>query len=203
MSISRRILNLARANLNALLERVVPDTPVGELTDEELEAELERRRARKRREEQERRAQEQARSTARDAARKRSSTATPHPPPRDGATRDASTRTGSTRDASTRTGSTRAGAGRSAPPPSRGFRSPEARIRECYTLLELQPGASFDEVKRAYRQLLRKYHPDLHIADERKHRAATELTVTITRAFQELEVHLGQRPAPQAQSPRR
>lgn len=39
-----------------------------------------------------------------------------------------------------------------APPPS-----PE---REAYTALGLEPGASDDEIDRAWRQLMGKYHPD-------------------------------------------
>lgn len=33
-------------------------------------------------------------------------------------------------------------------------------LRDCYRLLELPTGASIDDVKRAYRRLARRYHPD-------------------------------------------
>jgi len=33
-------------------------------------------------------------------------------------------------------------------------------IRECYQLLELEPGASLEAVKEAYRDLINTWHPD-------------------------------------------
>ena len=37
---------------------------------------------------------------------------------------------------------------------------------EYYANLELPPGSSFEEVKRAYRRLLKKYHPDKHFGKD-------------------------------------
>lgn len=39
------------------------------------------------------------------------------------------------------------------------------RLSECYSLLELSPGASLDEIKTSYRKLAFKYHPDLNPND--------------------------------------
>lgn len=39
------------------------------------------------------------------------------------------------------------------------------RLSECYSLLELSPGASLDEIKVSYRKLAFKYHPDLNPGD--------------------------------------
>ncbi|NCD24415.1 MAG: molecular chaperone DnaJ [Deltaproteobacteria bacterium] len=41
------------------------------------------------------------------------------------------------------------------------------RLSECYSLLELSPGASLDEIKTSYRKLAFKYHPDLNPGDAR------------------------------------
>ena len=38
-------------------------------------------------------------------------------------------------------------------------------LRECYRILDLLPGVSLDEVKRAYRELVKIWHPDLFASD--------------------------------------
>ena len=38
--------------------------------------------------------------------------------------------------------------------------------RDLYEVLEVQKGASADEIKRAYRKLAKKYHPDLNPGDK-------------------------------------
>ena len=38
--------------------------------------------------------------------------------------------------------------------------------RDYYEVLGLQKGASDDEIKKAYRQAAKKYHPDLHPGDK-------------------------------------
>ena len=38
--------------------------------------------------------------------------------------------------------------------------------RDYYEVLGLQKGASADEIKKSYRSLARKYHPDLHPDDK-------------------------------------
>ena len=38
--------------------------------------------------------------------------------------------------------------------------------KNYYTILELQEGATIEEVKRSYRRLVKKYHPDLHPGNE-------------------------------------
>ena len=125
MSIGKRIIDLAKANLNALLDKASDDTPLEQLTDEELEAELARRKERKRRQ-----------------------------PPR-------------------------------VPPPSS-----VKRLRDLYAQLEVPYGADFDEVKKSFRRLMRKYHPDLHAGNPEKQKVATQLTMSLTQAYNELELHL-------------
>jgi DnaJ-domain-containing protein 1 len=178
MSIGKRIIDLARANLNALLDKAAGDTSLDDLTDDELEAELQKRRDRKLREDEERRAAERAAQNAR--ARSQSSTRTsttppprtqppprtPKPPPPRAQERK-----------------------RWAPPPSMPSLG-EKRLRELYAQLEVPYGASFEEVKKSFRRLMRKYHPDLHVGNPQKHKTATQLTMSLTQAYNELEQHL-------------
>lgn len=53
------------------------------------------------------------------------------------------------------------------------------KIAECYRLLGLRSGASFDEIKASYRQLARKYHPDVNPGDER----AKDHFMAVTEAY--------------------
>ena len=59
-----------------------------------------------------------------------------------------------------------------------------------YANLELPHGAGLDTVRRTWRRLVKKYHPDLHSADEQKRRTATELVQGLNRAYEELTRHL-------------
>jgi|GEM_PF-2725373 len=60
-------------------------------------------------------------------------------------------------------------------------------IADHFNTLNLPPTASLTEAKRAFRKLMRKYHPDL--APEGKKKAATELTMRITAAYTAIEQH--------------
>lgn len=66
----------------------------------------------------------------------------------------------------------------------------DPKLAKHYQTLHLPYGADFTEVKAAYRKLMRKYHPDLHNQSAKKQKAATELTVQVTQAYNELEKHL-------------
>jgi len=67
------------------------------------------------------------------------------------------------------------------------------QLLSYYANLELNPGAGADEVKRAYRDLMRRYHPDKHADDAEKYRAATDLARSLTEAYQALLAHLEQK----------
>jgi hypothetical protein len=185
MSVTKRLLDLARANLNALLERAAdandPRRRLLTLSDEELAAELERRK--KLRE-----------------AESKVSAARAHvdaPPPAGGdreararAARDREARVKATREARVKNeaprpkpeGPPRPGAGaRPRPVPGR------EHLRIYYTRLEVEVGAPFDEIKAAYRRLMRRYHPDLHNQTPAKLKAATEVAQALTQAYNELE----------------
>ena len=47
-------------------------------------------------------------------------------------------------------------------------------IRKAYAALEVPAGSDFETVRKSYRRLMRKYHPDLHGGTPEKSRAATE-----------------------------
>lgn len=164
MSIGKRLIDLARSELNSLLDRAAareelhgsdgehdPDEDLyhrygmSAISDEELEAELERRRA--------------AREAAARAARPRSESP-----------------------------SARSNARPNPPPPSRP--SPADEIRQAYASLEVPPGSDFETVRKAYRNLMRKYHPDRHAQSPEKQKAATELAQKLTQAYKLLEKQL-------------
>jgi DnaJ-domain-containing protein 1 len=61
--------------------------------------------------------------------------------------------------------------------------SPEADRIRWYRTLELEPGADLPTVRKAYRRLLKQYHPDKFAKDPEKYKAATEVTRNITVAY--------------------
>lgn len=63
-------------------------------------------------------------------------------------------------------------------------------LARYYANLELPYGANLVTVRQAWKNLLRKYHPDLHSHDPDKRRVATELTQGLNRAYEELEKRL-------------
>ena len=163
MSIGKRLIDLARSELNSLLDRAAQHDDVGAgghdpdedlyhrygmsaISDEELEAELERRRA--------------AREAAAKAARARPEAPKARPSARP----------------------------QSPPPPKAPSHADE--IRRAYAALEVPPGSDFATVRKAYRTLMRKYHPDRHAQTPAKQKAATELAQKLTQAYKLLEKHL-------------
>lgn len=76
-------------------------------------------------------------------------------------------------------------------PPTRKHNSEADRLR-WYRTLELQPGATLEEVRKSYRRLLRQYHPDRFAKDPEKYKVATEVTRNITEAYEGLSALLGQ-----------
>ncbi len=165
MSIGKRLIDLARSELNSLLEkagrtededdrrsgRVRGD--VGTMSDEELQGEIERRR--------------QAREEVERA------TSGGRPPP--GASRPDRTSRESFREHSA--------------PPRRTAAADEA-LRRAYAALEVPAGSDFETVKRSYRRLMRKYHPDLNTGSREKQAAATDLAQRLTEAYKTLEKQL-------------
>jgi DnaJ-domain-containing protein 1 len=159
MSIGKRLIDLARAELNSLLDRAAAragdeddedrefrrsrgDGEFAGMSDDELAAEIERRR--------------RAREEVEDVLGGRRSR--PEPPPR-------------------------------RPSPPRTAAGDDA-LRKAYAALEVPAGSDFETVRKAYRRLMRKYHPDLHGGTAEKQRAATDLTQRLTQAYKTIEKHV-------------
>ena len=68
---------------------------------------------------------------------------------------------------------------------------PAADRKRWYRDLELEPGADATEVRKAYRRMLKKYHPDKFANDPEKLKAATEVTRKLTEAYNGLLRYLG------------
>ena len=66
----------------------------------------------------------------------------------------------------------------------------EKQTEQWFANLGLEPGADLDDVKQAYRELMRRYHPDKHVGDPERHKAATALSQSLTDAYQALVKHL-------------
>lgn len=67
----------------------------------------------------------------------------------------------------------------------------DRHIEAAYRLLGLEPGAALKEVKRAFRALSAKYHPDkVATESQAKQREAHERFAVISAAYQDLMVHL-------------
>jgi curved DNA-binding protein CbpA len=62
--------------------------------------------------------------------------------------------------------------------------------RDCYRVLDLNPQASLAEIKEAYRDQLKAWHPDLHSSDPKFQRKATEKTKQINIAYQTITAYL-------------
>ena len=63
-------------------------------------------------------------------------------------------------------------------------------IREDYAALELPLGADREAVKDAYRDMMRRYHPDRHTGDPDKAELANELTVRLRQSYERLDAYL-------------
>ena len=68
--------------------------------------------------------------------------------------------------------------------------STEAQLADWYRVLDLSPGADMAQIKTSYRQMMRKYHPDMHAGNPQKQKAATELSMRVTSAYNGLVSHI-------------
>lgn len=63
-------------------------------------------------------------------------------------------------------------------------------MRQYYANLEVEMGDDAATVKRSYRRLMRKYHPDRHSGDPERERLATEISQELTRAYDAVMEHI-------------
>jgi len=63
-------------------------------------------------------------------------------------------------------------------------------LAKHYETLDVPYGADFAVVKKAFRKLMRRYHPDMHSGSPDKQKAAGELSRQLTVAYNELEEQL-------------
>lgn len=66
-------------------------------------------------------------------------------------------------------------------------RPSERDVQDWHRTLEVPMGADFDTIRRSYRRLVSKYHPDKYASDPDKYAAATEVTRKITSAYNGLK----------------
>ncbi len=207
MSITRRILEGAQSGLSRLTSLViVDDEPLSHVESAALQAELTARRA----------AREKLARKAGEGPLGKLAAATPGArAQRDKASSDRSSRVHRERDE--RAAKQRAAAdeafrkmkeqaARGGPMPGPGptstsssgstnHRPPrpgsaDAQLADWYRVLDLAPGADISAIKSSYRQLMRKYHPDMHAGNPQKLKAATELSMRVTSAYNGLVAHL-------------
>ncbi len=69
----------------------------------------------------------------------------------------------------------------------------DAKIAGYYANLEIPYGSDLETVKKAYRKLMKQYHPDKFSGDPEKQKTATEITKRLNEAYQALEKHLQSR----------
>jgi DnaJ-domain-containing protein 1 len=66
-------------------------------------------------------------------------------------------------------------------------------VAQHYANLELPYGADLDTVKKQYRRLMSRYHPDRHQQSPEKQETANRLAAELTRSYDALVQHLGGR----------
>ena len=58
-----------------------------------------------------------------------------------------------------------------------------AKEKKHYQTLEVRQGAAFAEIKKAYRKMIKKYHPDLFHNDAEKLKVAQQITRQVNEAY--------------------
>ena len=77
------------------------------------------------------------------------------------------------------TGRSRPSAAASAPKPD----PLSDELRRDFAILRSSPDDSLDKIRKAYKHLLRDYHPDRHFGDPEKQRIATEVTQKLNASY--------------------
>ena len=208
MSITRRILDSAQSGLSKLTSLViVDDEPLSHVESAALQAELTTRKAARDKSQKKpldnplakmATSDPASRATRERAARDRS--ARVHKERDEKAARqraqadeafrrmkDQAARGGASSWTSTSSSSSTGSSSSSSRPPRPG--SKDAQLADWYKTLDISPGADMAAIKTSYRQLMRKYHPDMHAGNPQKQKAATELSMRVTTAYNGLVEH--------------
>ncbi len=64
--------------------------------------------------------------------------------------------------------------------------NPTPDVHECYKVLEIEPGAPWEEVKRSYRALIKVWHPDRFLHDQSMLQRVQEKTKVLNQAYDTL-----------------
>lgn len=67
-------------------------------------------------------------------------------------------------------------------------------LQDCYRILELEPGATLEDVKGAYRELVKVWHPDRFCHDPTLQKKAQEKLKLINLAYQQISTDEGAKP---------
>ena len=73
------------------------------------------------------------------------------------------------------------------PPAAAGEKTPPESLRQDYLTLGVPFGAGPADVRKAYREQLRRHHPDLHAGDPVKQKQATDVTQKIILAYRHIK----------------
>jgi hypothetical protein len=65
-------------------------------------------------------------------------------------------------------------------------RGPDETLRQDYANLEVPFGADMDTVRRSYKRLILRYHPDKHSASPEAQRVALEISKKINASFERI-----------------
>jgi DnaJ-domain-containing protein 1 len=162
MSIGKRLFKLARSELNSLLDRAAEiERKDGPRPDPDED--LYRRFSLNQLTDRELEAEIERRHQARQAAKRGTQTSAPT------------------------AGEQQSGNARSSGGPRARRTSSDEDLRRAYAALEVPFGADFEAVRKSYRTLMRKYHPDRHASAPDKLKAATEVAQQLTQAYKLIE----------------
>jgi DnaJ like chaperone protein len=142
------LFDLARANLNALLDRAAHGELEG-MSEEQLQAELDRRKREREAQEADRKKRLEAEAAAQARAKSR----------------------------------------KTAPK----AKAPAAKVHDPYRVLGVARTASMDDVKKAYRNLMREHHPDRHAGEAAAQKRASDKTTEIAAAYAAIKKARGER----------
>ena len=67
-------------------------------------------------------------------------------------------------------------------------------LREAFRALEVPEGSDLETCKKAYREMARKYHPDMWMSDgdQEKREIAEKIFQTINASFDLIKAHYGE-----------